>query len=287
MRTNRPVQILDVMQLQSTYRQFRCSQLEETNCLHVNHPIQHFMLWNTLEVVPDSWPTFKSSWDELSQPTEPLSSGRSDRKNLPSWTWASIDRPCTRDPVRYYDNLLFKVEHVDLSYATDDPTGDILPGGRLHLRGILMPAKLIPTTHEQPEIYWKIIIEGIELEGVTRYVERFIRAREPFKDGSPVSLNHFQENFDVENAKGKSFAMPAWKNTYGISTQRSLMAILLCRLLDAEKGMYERLGLFKQYDENCNLVLAMRADVNGERKKERERVPCAEFREGMHSFIVV
>ncbi|CCC09928.1 unnamed protein product [Sordaria macrospora k-hell] len=222
-----------------------------------------------------------------SQPRSALLPTDKKKSHLPSWTWASIDRPCTRDPVRYYDNLLFKVEHVGLTYATDDPTGDILPGARLHLRGILMPTKLLQTTHEQPETYWRIVIEGIQLEGVTRYVERFIRAREPFKDGFPVSLNRYQETFEEENENQRIFAMPAWKNTYGIGTQRSLMAILLFRLLDAEKGVYERLGIFKQYDKNCDLVLAMRADVNGEKKEERERVPCVEFREGMHSFVVV
>ncbi|KAJ4419164.1 hypothetical protein N0V85_001120 [Neurospora sp. IMI 360204] len=180
------------------------------------------------------------------------------KSHLPSWTWASIDRPCTRDPVRYYETLLYKVESVDLTYATDDPTGDIL-SGRLRLRGILMPAKLIQTTHEQPEIYWKVILEGVELEGITRYVERFPRAREPFKDGFPVALNHFQENFDAENATQQIFAMPAWTTAYGIGTQRSLMAILLFRLLGPKRGVYERLGIFKRSVEIVSFAKQMQA----------------------------
>lgn len=208
------------------------------------------------------------------------------KSHLPSWTWASTDRPCRRDPVQYYGTLLYKVESVDLQYASDDPTGDIL-SGRLHLRGTLMPTQLIQSTHEQPELFWKVVIEGVKLQGTARYTEHFVRASEPFRDGSPVGLNHYQESFEVENTEGKIFAMPAWTNTYGIGMQRSLMTILLFRLLDAENAVYERLGIFKQYDENCKLILAMREDANGERRKVRERVPCVEFSEGMHTFVVV
>lgn len=58
----------------------------------------------------------------LWQPTAPEAS-RKKTSYLPSWTWASLDRLCSRDPVRYYDTLLFKVESVDLQYASDDPAG--------------------------------------------------------------------------------------------------------------------------------------------------------------------
>lgn len=207
--------------------------------------------------------------------------------HLPSWTWASTDRPCDRDPVPYYGDLLYQVESVDIQYASDDPTGDILPGGRLRLRGVLMPAKLIQTTHAKPEVYWRVFIEGVELEGLTRVIEGWIRPPEPFKDGFPVWLNHIQPDFEEENEAQRIFAMPAWKNSYGIGSQRCLVSVLLFRLVDAERGGYERLGIFKQYDENCKVILAMHADVNGEMGKERQRVPCVEFSEGMHFFIVV
>ncbi|KAK3402148.1 heterokaryon incompatibility protein-domain-containing protein [Sordaria brevicollis] len=216
---------------------------------------------------------------ELLWVPRPLGASQKKTNHLPSWTWASLDGRCERDPVQYYDTFLYKVESVNLQYASDDPTGDILPEGRLHLRGILMPTILVQTTHDQPDLYWKVIIEDVELEGSTRYVHRFVKA-EPYRDGSPVWLNHYQKSFDVENTEGKIFAMPAWMNTYGIGTQRSVMTILLFRLLNAENALYERLGIFKQCDESCKLIFAMREDANGERRKSRERVPCVEFKRG-------
>lgn len=56
----------------------------------------------------------------------------------------------------------------------------------------------------------------------------------------------FHENPNEENETERTFAMPAWTAASGIGTQRSLMmAILLFRYLDAERGVHERLGIFK------------------------------------------
>ncbi|KAK3503953.1 hypothetical protein B0T13DRAFT_508702 [Neurospora crassa] len=51
-----------------------------------------------------------------------------------------------------------RVDSVSLTYASSNLTGDILPGDRRHLSGVLMPVKLIHTIHAQPEVRWKVTI---------------------------------------------------------------------------------------------------------------------------------
>lgn len=57
------------------------------------------LVWNTLEVVPNCWPTFKSSWDKVKQLIEPLSSERTDRQLVSTVSRRRRLRPC-RDVAR-------------------------------------------------------------------------------------------------------------------------------------------------------------------------------------------
>ncbi|KAL0469532.1 hypothetical protein QR685DRAFT_554357 [Neurospora intermedia] len=85
------------------------------------------------------------------------------------------------------------VDSVALTYATPNPTGDILPGGCRPLRDILLPVKLIYTTHAQPDVYWKVtIVKASSSSVASRYVEHSIRrggypSRTGFRSRSTIS----------------------------------------------------------------------------------------------------
>ncbi|ESA42160.1 hypothetical protein GE21DRAFT_8824 [Neurospora crassa] len=94
----------------------------------------------------------------------------------------------------YVAGVCRKVNSVSLTCATSNPTSDILPGGRRHLRDILMPAKLIHTIHAQPEVRWKVtIVKASSSSVASRYVEHsIIGSGSSFEDGFPITLNEFQ-----------------------------------------------------------------------------------------------
>lgn len=111
-----------------------------------------------------------------------------------------------------------------------------------------MPAKLIHTAHAQPKVHWKVtIVKVSSSSGASRYVEHsIIGGGSSFEDRFPVTLNHFSKNLTW---KMKPRGVPPFQHgrrASGIGTQRSLMmAILLFRYLDAERGVHERLSIFK------------------------------------------
>ncbi|EGO54160.1 hypothetical protein NEUTE1DRAFT_131775 [Neurospora tetrasperma FGSC 2508] len=71
----------------------------------------------------------------------------------------------------YVAGMWRKADSVSLTYATPNPTGDILPGGRRHLRDIFMPVKLIYTTTHSRMSTGTLSSKASSSSVASRYVE--------------------------------------------------------------------------------------------------------------------
>jgi hypothetical protein len=187
----------------------------------------------------------------------------------PSWSWASIDRPVFSDTKTDDDHLLYHVEDVCLTHATEDITGRILSGW-LQLRACLKTTRIVwhrlyEESDDDDFDHWDLILD----EADSRLHSDIIF------DAPPSS----RTSFDDDNARNKLFYIPTVKWTRK-SSQRACG--LLLRVVDVDNGVFERLGYI--YDGNYKHLPAMLADL---REEVRKNLPCVRYEDGLHTIRII
>ncbi|KAK4113368.1 HET-domain-containing protein, partial [Canariomyces notabilis] len=189
----------------------------------------------------------------------------------PSWSWASVDGPVTpgRAPINV-ESLLIKVEDVHLSYQTGDTTGQVT-GGWLRLRGILKELKLVGKILDNGWHVWHMYLDGVKVAILP----------DDFTAGGALTLDNFEGDFDEEYGNALLFAMCARKTQRSDGLVNRQMFILLFRLVNREKAVFERIGVFETFDEEVETEV-----LKTQRPADAPPIPCLEFRDGMHTICV-
>lgn len=200
---------------------------------------------------------------ETSRPTE---------YRAPSWSWASIDGPVDLG-YGVIEYSLINVEEVHLEYLTDDVFG-ALKGGWIRLHGALRQLQLVRTSFETKRRWqWDMFLEGVKI------IMPDIGNLPPYPPDVCLDLSH--DGFQHENANNMLFAMFARKLMVSKGQLRGL-AMLLLRVVDREKAIFERIGFARVED----LTMTERI-LETPRPAEAPAIPCLDERDGMHSICVI
>lgn len=190
----------------------------------------------------------------------------------PTWSWASIDGVILTVIITER-SLTIKVCGVHLEHATNDPTS-IVKGGWLDLRGALKPFNLLKMDYG-PFERWYMTINGIPVGPQGEGLD------EEDKLGPVVDLDvnpHSDNCFTDDNAKGKLFFMIGNMPT----EERPYLYVLLLRLADAEKRLFERIGLATCWPKNGQEMLL--SELSEEVKKS---LPCLKYENGLHTIRII
>ncbi|GAB1316211.1 hypothetical protein MFIFM68171_06421 [Madurella fahalii] len=206
-------------------------------------------------------------------------SSRSAEYRALSWSWASIDGRVSPGTANV-EHSLIKVEEVHLDYRTGGETGEVT-GGWLRLRGVLKRLRLVRNTftrRNRIDIGWDMFLGGVKVT----IPEEELGLRAPLF----VLLDVHQEDFDEENANELLFTMCARKNNRRWQENGDLgynaMYILLFRLVNWEKAVFERIGVALTLGQEVEeTILKIQSPSNA------PPAPCLEYRDGMHSICLV
>lgn len=181
----------------------------------------------------------------------------------PTWSWASIDGAIVPSVVPR-DGCLIEVEDVHLSYTTPDKTGGITAGW-LRLRGVILETKIVKVRRYEA-------VFGLCLEGVS-----VAAALTP--DGRvalDVIFDISEGSVDYGSAEDRIFSMVGHAGNEHLPT-----VLLLFKVVDEQRGVFERIGVVHAYRDQREKILSIR------REPEKPPLPCAEFKDGKHSIIVI
>jgi hypothetical protein len=183
----------------------------------------------------------------------------------PSWSWASLDRPVSNSPKTYDGHLLYHIEDVSLTYATEDITGRIL-GGWLQIRAYLKPTRI--ACHKESEdldFRWDLTLPNPDRRSHSAVIF----------DTPPSS----RSSFDEDNAHSRLFYIPTIK---WIGGSHWFASGLILRVVDVDHGTFERLGhiTVNQYKR----LPAILDDIGEEVKKD---LPCIRYEDGLHTIRIV
>ncbi|KAL2192364.1 hypothetical protein P885DRAFT_47879 [Corynascus similis CBS 632.67] len=207
----------------------------------------------------------------------PGKTSRPAQYRAPSWSWASIDGP-VRPGWSYTNHSLIKIDEVHLEYLTGDVFGAVT-GGWLRLRGPLRQLQLVRNYNRGHGWEWAIIIEGVR--GIAPGVSHGTRNHYP--TSPELRLDIFQDSFEEDNKTGTLFAMLAGDVTVTLDPGRRdrRLEMLLLKLIDREKGIFERIGYAKVGNADADEIMRIQSS---ERASE---LPCIEYKEGMHTICII
>ncbi|KAL2144178.1 hypothetical protein VTI28DRAFT_9469 [Corynascus sepedonium] len=213
----------------------------------------------------------------VAQSGVPGKTSRPAQYRAPSWSWASIDGP-VRPGWSFTNHSLIKIDEVHLDYLTGDVFGAVT-GGWLRLHGPLRQLQLVRNYNRGHGWEWAIIIEGVR--GIAPEVSHGTRNHYP--TSSELRLDIFQDSFEEDNKTGTLFAMLAGDVTVTLDPGRRdrRLEMLLLKLIDREKGIFERIGYAKVGNADADEIMRIQSS---ERASE---LPCIEYREGMHTICII
>jgi hypothetical protein len=182
----------------------------------------------------------------------------------PSWSWASVDGAVM--PGNFAEMLAHIVD-VDIRHATEDSTG-LITSGWLDLRGQLKRVVLSDAEKLGQNDSWHEII--IPLSSGLQITASVLPDVEPFKDQVIVD----------DSGNGRLFCMPIAKGHKGDPW------MLLLRVVDAQKGVFQRFGLASLYDlpNGAGYSHQLLEDMGEESEAE---LPCLEYRNGLHTIRII
>lgn len=210
----------------------------------------------------------------------PGKTSRPAQYRAPSWSWASIDGPVLPGPSDIEDSLI-TVEEVHLEYLTGDVFGAVTRGW-LRLRGPLRRLQLVRKSLDPGRgREWDIAVEGVKATAP----EISLGTTCVYPTTPELRLDVFQEGFEEENANDMLFALLAQSTVFPpgevmVEGDRRLI-ILLLKLTDRERAIYERIGFAKVGN------LAAEAMLEMQRPADAPVLPCLEYRDGMHSIYII
>ena len=191
---------------------------------------------------------------------------RPDVYRAPTWSWICLDGPVW--PSRWpQDGCHIEVEDVHLSYATSDKTGDTTDGW-LRLRGVLWETKLVNSLEHK--LAFDLLLEEVRL------------AAAPAVDNVVSPIVYFdiskRDSVDHKDVEGRVFSMVAHAGTKTLG-----LALLLFEIIDEQRGVFERIGVAVVIlEDQADQILSLLTEKPG-----NPTLPCAEFKDGKHTIIVV
>ena len=202
--------------------------------------------------------------------TEKANTRRPEKYRAPSWSWASVDGSVNPGLARKGPEFRYVVEDVQLSYLTEDKTGEVT-GGWLRLRGTLLETELVRVSRRCGMPVWMLNLEGLS----------FFGEKSAAWDLNPlVHLDVAQDDFTRERDEHLLYSMVAW--IYSEGEVVSTLALLF-RLVDREKGVFQRLGIIHMMGD-----VMQRAVLELKRGLDKPRLPSVELHDdGQHSIIVI
>lgn len=176
----------------------------------------------------------------------------------PSWSWASIDGPVSVWYWGDFTDLLFQVQDVVLGHVTQDITGRV-KSGWLDLRGYLRPVNLVwhGTDDESLRTGWTVSNLRIRVD----------------LDVTPSSCRAF----DNDNSASRLFYMPGGSLKYFEKVR-----VLFLRVVDAEEGVFERIGLGA-----CSDDVDMDEIVYHMDEEAKMQLPCLQYEDGRHTIRII
>ncbi|KAK3342522.1 hypothetical protein B0H65DRAFT_468503 [Neurospora tetraspora] len=180
----------------------------------------------------------------------------------PTWSWASLDG-AVGPSIWSQDGCKIEVEDVHLSYATSDKTGGITDGW-LRLRGVLLETKLVNSMEH--EAAFDLYLEGVRVAATLTNANRV----------SPVVFFDISgDSVDYEDVESRAFSMVGHTGN-----ERFGIALLLFKIIDEQRGVFERIGLVYIFGEQEEKIRSLT------RRPGNSTLPCAEFKDGKHTIIV-
>ncbi|KAH6843171.1 heterokaryon incompatibility protein-domain-containing protein [Chaetomium sp. MPI-CAGE-AT-0009] len=209
----------------------------------------------------------------------PGKTSRPAQYRAPSWSWASIEG-AVEPGFSSMHGLLIRVEDVHLEYLTDDVFGAVTRG-RLRLRGPLRQFQVVCNNLRGTwgERGWDMSFDG-DVKVTAPEISKGSGISYPTRPD--FRLDVFQDSFEEENASDMLFAMLGRKITVsprGIKDTR--LEMLLLKLVDREKAVFERIGYAKVGNSDAEAVLAI------QRPADAPSLPCLEYQDGMYSIDII
>jgi hypothetical protein len=215
--------------------------------------LEHWLLW---------WVKGPRSTEGAAWP-----SSRPSTYRAPTWSWASVDGAVVIPLTSYESKLEFHVSDFKLDYATEDTTG-ATTGGWMDLTASLKPIRLLQQSPDDL-LSWDIAMSGTALgrrDGL--YIEFDV----------PPSSN---DAFDTDNAEERLFCVLSQTT----NLQSDYVFILLLRLIDTEKMLYERFGAADlAYKQNAQGWDVFAGDISEEVK---QNLPCLRYENGLHTVRII
>jgi hypothetical protein len=189
----------------------------------------------------------------------------------PTWSWASVDGVIRMGTV-HRGVMVITVDDVVLKHATADTTG-VVTGGWLDLVGQLRPMQLQQKDHKSRDEYFIIVNNNFVCSD---------EAPEEYEDQEP-SL-HFDvppkgdAAFRADNSAHNLFFMVCRMP----SADYAYLQILLLRLADIEKKLFERIGtaMFRSSIEQELLLAEQDDDI-------KSSLPCLRYENGLHTIRII
>jgi len=190
----------------------------------------------------------------------------------PTWSWASLDCAiATQNPSERGSSI--EVNDVVLNYATDDMTG-VITSGWLDLSGSLKPMCLAQRDYGTGK-RWYMVVNGTVVRPQDESLEESDRLGPILHFDVPP---FYDEAFDSDNAKQRLFFMVGRMPT----VDHDYMLVLLLRLVDVERKLFERIGIAVSSASDGREILLAAVDEETERS-----LPCLRYENGQHTIRIL
>jgi hypothetical protein len=189
----------------------------------------------------------------------------------PTWSWPAADMAIYMET--QCDGIMqIKVVDMQLQHATSDTTG-VVTGGWLDLMGQLRPMRLYQQSRRLRQSYY-ILINGCVIKSLEEDEESESKGMSIHFDTLPEEYDAFRVDSLANNLYCMICRTPSGDWDY--------VQLLLLRLVDPEKKLYERLGTaMVSIDTGCATEWT---DINEEIK---QRLPCLDYQNGLHTIRII
>jgi hypothetical protein len=173
---------------------------------------------------------------------------------------------CT-EPVNNHGKWTIKVEDYHLDYATIDTTG-VVTGGWLDLRGALKPLGLLYEVQGR----WRLMVSNTLVRSQDEHLPN---RRAPVV---VLDVSAADDAFVRDMSEQRLFFMVGRKP----DSDDEYLPVLLLRLCDVEKKLFERIRLAKSGSKAGTEMLLVELD-----EQTRASLPCLRYEDGLHTIRII
>ncbi|RYN31162.1 hypothetical protein AA0115_g4709 [Alternaria tenuissima] len=187
----------------------------------------------------------------------------------PTWSWASVDGVMVTEAVRSKSEWAIEVVDHHLKYATNDTTG-VVTGGWLDLQGALKP---LGVTHETQD-RWRMLVNNVLVRPQDDSLPDWKRIGPLVHLDVPATDDAFVHDMIQQRLFFMIARTPESDNEY--------IPILLLRLCDAERRLFERIGIATGGPKGGTELLLAELD-----EETRASLPCLRYEKGLHTVRMI